>query len=225
MKIYKRYKFLREGLKSENGNLEWKIDKWNKAEGKLVMCSQGLHACKDPYDAFSYVQGEILALVECRGKHLTVGNKECWREQRVIKTYKWTKKDSLRLAIYSAELCLNIFEKMYPEDKRPREAIEAAKKVLFKDTAKNRSAADSTSSAAWSAESAARSAAWSAAWSAGSAAESAASSAAWSAGSAAESAASSAAWSAARSAADSTSSAAIKKIQKYFMKIVKEKMK
>ncbi len=212
MKIYKRWKFLRKGFKSENGNLKWKLNKWEKVDGELDMCQNGLHACKEPYDAFSYVQGEILAVVECRGEHLKDENKECWREQRVVKAYKWTKKDSLKLAIYSAELVLKNFEKEYPNDKRPREAIEAAKKVLFKDTAKNRSAAESAAWSAWSAaRSAARSArsAESAAWSARSA-----ESAAWSAWSAAESATWSA-WSAAWSAA-------IKKIQKYFKKIVKD---
>ena len=179
MKIYKRWKFLRTGLKSENGKMRWKIGKWEKVEGKLDMCRLGLHACKEPYDAFSYVQGEILALVECRGEHLTDKNKECWREQRVIKAFKWTKRDSLKLAIFSAELVLGNFEKDYPEDKRPREAIEAAKKVLFKDTKKNRSVAELAAGSAWSvaevaaelaAELAAKSAARSAAWSARSAA-------------------------------------------------------
>src|SRR3990167_5430488 len=197
--MIKRWKFLKKGMKYASGDQKWALNKWVKVDGELDMCNRGLHACKEPYEAFSYVQGEILAQVECKGEHLLDDNKECWREQRVIKTYRWTKKDSLRLAIFSSELCLKNYEKEYPEDKRPRDAIEAAKKVLFKDTAKNRSAAES---AAWSAGSAAESAAWSAARSAGLAARSAAWSAAWSAG-----------------------SAAVKKIQKYFMVIVKEKMK
>ena len=69
---------------------------------------------------------------------------------RIVEAYSWTKKDSVALAIFSAELCLKEFEKLYPDDKRPREAIEAARAVLLHDTAKNRSAAGS----AWSARSA-----------------------------------------------------------------------
>ena len=152
MKTIKRWKFLRKGMVSENGNQKWTLGEWVSVDGELDMCHHGLHASREPYDAFSYVPGEILALVECRGKHLKEENKECWQEQKVIKAYEWTKKDSLKLAIYSAELVLKNFEKEYPEDKRPREAIEAAKKVLFKDN-------QDTRSAAWSAaESAARSA-------------------------------------------------------------------
>ena len=149
-------------MRSKNGNQIWKLNKWVKVAGELDMCNRGLHACKEPYDAFSYVQGEILAQVECKGDHLSDDNKECWQEQRVIKTYRWTKKDSLRLAIFSAELCLKNFEKEYPEDKRPRDAIEAAKKVLFKDTVKNRSAAWSAAESAWSAARSAAESAWSA---------------------------------------------------------------
>ena len=36
----------------------------------------------------------------------------------------------IKYAIYAAEQVLNIFEKKYPDDKRPRLAIEAAKKYL-----------------------------------------------------------------------------------------------
>ena len=79
----------------------------------------------------------------------------------------------LAYAIYAAEQVLDNFEKKFPNDNRPRLAIEAAKKVLKRDTKKNRSAAESAARSAWSAWSAARSAesaAWSA-WSAWSAAE------------------------------------------------------
>src|ERR1019366_3169361 len=113
---------------------------------------------------------------------------------------KITQEQSVILACECAKRVLVHFEKEYPKDMRPREAIDAALLYVQKPTAKNKSAARSAAwSAARSAESAARSAAWSAesaAWSAAWSAESAARSAAWSA----ESAARSAAWSAARSA-------------------------
>ena len=104
------------------------------------------------------------------------------------------RKGRIRYAVYAAKQVLANFEKEYPDDKRPREAINAALRVLKNDTKENRQAAES---AAKYAESAARSAAESAAWYAASAAWSAAESAAWYAASAAESAARSAAESAA----------------------------
>ena len=38
----KRYKFLRTGLKSENGNFKWKIGQWYK-EDNIEMCERGFH--------------------------------------------------------------------------------------------------------------------------------------------------------------------------------------
>jgi hypothetical protein len=166
----KKYKFLRlKGKKivSNSGNQGWKIGEWVKCKEKLDMCNVGLHCSPTIYQAFSYVQGEVVAKVECRGKKIIQEDKECWEEMRIVEARKWDKKASVSLAIYSAQLVLKNYEKEYPGDMRPREAIEAAKKVLFHDTPKNRAAAWS----AWSAaRSAAESAAWSAAWSARSAA-------------------------------------------------------
>ena len=186
-----RYKFLREGLKSQSGGLPWKIGEWKKHKGQLSMCNSGLHCSKQPYDAFSYVQGEILAEVEVRGKHLADDNEECWEEMRMVKTWKWQKNDSVLFAIYAARLVLHIYEDKYPGDKRPREAIEAAEAYQKCPCEKH--------------ESAARSAAWSAAWSAASAAG----------------AAESAAWSAARSAAESAASAIINKCNKWMKNHIK----
>ena len=162
----KRWKFLRKGFKSNSGNTKWKVGEWSKPIKNLELCESGYHCSKEIYQAFSYVQGEILAKVECKGKHQSSKDKEVWETMRITKAYKWQKKDSVALSIYAAELCLDNFEKEYPEDKRPREAIEAAKNWLKNPTQKNKSAAES---AVWSAESAAwsaESAAWSAAGSA-----------------------------------------------------------
>ena len=49
-----------------------------------------------------------------------------------------TRPQYMAYAIFSAEKVLGIFEKKYPNDKRPRLAIEAAKVVLEKDTKENR---------------------------------------------------------------------------------------
>ncbi len=195
---------------------KFKLGVWHKHEGDIEICKSGFHASKNAIDAMGHVNCFWLAKVEVKGKHQIQDDKECWEYMRIIKWVKWTKKDSVAQAIYAAELVLDNYEKNYPNDLRPREAIEAAKKVLKNDTVKNRSAAWSARSAALSAAESAWSAAWSAAESAWSAAESAWS-AAWAAESAAESARSAAlsaesaeesARSAALSAAESARSAA-----------------
>ncbi len=135
------WKSLRAGMKSENGNHTWEIGKWYEIKEDLKMCSVGFHASARVIDSMQYVPMEVLAQVEVGGEHLEEPDKSCWQKMRVIKAWKWEKKDSVALAIFAAELTLDNFEKKYPDDKRPRLALEAAKKVLKSDTVENRSAA------------------------------------------------------------------------------------
>jgi hypothetical protein len=160
-KAKKLYKFLDEGLKSRHGNCTWKVGEW-KHEDKINICGSGFHASKTPLQAIGYVAGIILAEVEVKGESMLEDDKECWSDMRIKKAYQWTKEDSVAFAVYGAELVIENFEKVYPSDKRPREAIEAAKAYIKNPTEENRekgSAAWSAASAAWSAASAAESAA------------------------------------------------------------------
>ena len=154
----KLYKFLRTDLKSDSGNISWKIGEW-RHEDDLNICHHGFHGSKKILDALSYVKGEVLAVVEVKGKSIKQSDKECWSDMRVIHAYEWTKEESVRLAIFAAEQVIGIFEKKYPNDKRPREAIEAAKKYLENPS---EAAARAAWAAAWAAAAAAR-AAWAAA--------------------------------------------------------------
>lgn len=123
------WKFLLDGMTSSRGNCVWKIGEWKKEE-KAVKCSKGFHGSKKILDAFSYVPGSVLAKVEVRGLCDKEGDKQAWTEMRLVKAYRWKKEDSVKLAIYAAELVLDIFEKENPNDDRPRKAIEAAKEYL-----------------------------------------------------------------------------------------------
>jgi len=139
------YKFLKlknkQIISGYNEDFRWQIGNWYEAKGNLEMCQTGFHCSEKIYDAFQYVQGEILAEVVTDGKNLKQDDKQCWQKIKIVKAYSWTKKDSLKLAIFSAESVIDIYEKDYPDDDRPRKAIEAAKKVLQKDTKANRAAA------------------------------------------------------------------------------------
>jgi hypothetical protein len=205
---------------------------------------QGQDACEAGIEWFvAQKETDGLKIV----KKLIKENQLLWANWLIVRIM--SHKQRIAYAIYAAELVLAAYEKQYPDNPAPRNAIMAAKAVLKNNTATNRSAwsaaRSAARSAAESAESAAgsaagsaarsaaesaRSAAWSAAWSAASAARSAAESAAGSAArSAAESARSaaesarSAAWSAAWSAASAAESAAQIKILKYGIKILESK--
>ena len=204
------FKFVHSDLKSDSGDCQWEIGEWKEHTEKLELCKSGFHASKNAGDAFYgyWDLGERFFLVEYAGKILKGEDKLVAQKMRLIKEIDVN--ISRELAIFCAEYSLKNYEVEYPNDKRPREAIDAAKNYLKNPSKENldklnaaRSAAESAAeSAAWSAaESAARSAAWSAAWSA-------TESAAWSA---ARSATWSAAWSAAGSAA-----------RKYLKKLLKK---
>ena len=70
-------------------------------------------------------------------------------EEAIKKMTKgFSRKQNVKLAIYSAELVLPIFEKQYPKDNRPRKAIAAAKKCIESDTKENRIARAAAANAA-----------------------------------------------------------------------------
>ena len=58
------------------------------------------------------------------------------------------KEDKIRYAVFAAECVIDIYEKKHPDEHRPRKAIEAAKKVVEKDTKQNRYAAAAAADAA-----------------------------------------------------------------------------
>lgn len=152
MTITKKWKFLREGLKSDNGtNRDWTLKEW-RSENAISICNRGFHCSKTPLQAFGYVHGEILARVEVKGTHIDEDDKQCWSDMRIIEAYQWRKEDSVALAIYAAELVIGIYEERYPNDLRPRSAIEAAKAYLAEPTEEKRAAADAACAAAGAAD-------------------------------------------------------------------------
>ena len=58
-------------------------------------------------------------------------------------------KERVRFAVHAAEMVLNIFEEEYPEDKRPRQAIEAAKAWLENPCEETQQAAAAWADAAY----------------------------------------------------------------------------
>ena len=111
-------------------------------------------------------------------RKLVKAKKYDWANWYVTRIF--TKSQAVLYAIKCAEACLPRFEEQLPHDKRPRQAIKAAKNWLKNPTKKNMYAAESAARYADSAvESAARYAARSAKSAAESAAWCAAESAAW----------------------------------------------
>ena len=90
-----------------------------------------------------------------------------WANWLIVRTM--TRPQYLTYGIFAAEQVIEIFETQYPNDKRPRDAIKAAKAAFENDSAAAWDAAGAAAWAAWAATWAARAAAWAAAWAAGAA--------------------------------------------------------
>lgn len=144
------WKFLRAGLRSENGERVWKVGEWQRVTPPLEMCKRGFHCSPSILGALTYVSGEILAEVEGRGEHLKEGDKLCWEELRVLHAYHWTKVEKIQLYVYAAELALPLLEAHRPNDPRPRMAIAAARNWLDKEAPE--AAIGAEPEAAWEAE-------------------------------------------------------------------------
>ena len=177
-------------------------NEWLVHEGEVIMCTSGLHASEQPYDALQYAPGHILHRVELDDVIDTQDDKVVARRRKIVATidaaellHAFARKQAL--SVIHLWNCPAI-TKQYLEtgDVSMQYAAQNAARSAAQYAAQN--AARSAADAAWSA---AQYAAWSAARSAAQyAAQNAARSAAdaaWSAAGAAWSAAD-AAWSAIR---------------------------
>ena len=135
MKNKTLWKSLKADFETNHGAFPAKIGEWAKVDGPIKCCHKGFHASKRAVDAMRFVDCEIIALVEVRGESDHEKDKSAHAEMRILKAYKWTKRDSVELAIFAAEQVIEIYEKKYPKDDRPRKAIEAAKNWLKNPTA------------------------------------------------------------------------------------------
>ena len=188
---------------------------------------RGWGACKPGVDRFILKHKQSAELETVINGHIE-DNTLDWANWLIVR--KMTHKQQIRYAIFAAEQVLYLYEEKYPDDKRPRQAIEAAKAVLKKNNVKTREAARAAWAAveeatAWAAEAAAR-AALTAAEAAVEAAALTAARAAWAADEAAEAAARAAAEAAADEAAEAAARAAmIIKILEYGLKLIYKESK
>ena len=93
-------------------------------------------ACEDGMDWFDRF-GKSDSVLVMEG--LLSESKLDWANWLIVRLLN--RKDKIRYAIFAAEQVISLFEKKCPKDKRPRNAIDAAKAVLKKDTKETRAAA------------------------------------------------------------------------------------
>ena len=121
-----------------------KPGKWLPIVKTLEPCESGWHGCQSK-DLIDWINAQVWE-IETRGKVKRSDNKFCAEQIRFVR--KVLNEYDIRVfACDCADHVLHFFEDKYPNDKRPREAIEAGRKF----------AKGEISAAAWAA---ARVAAW-----------------------------------------------------------------
>jgi len=106
-------------------------------------------ACKGGIKYFEEEIKEPITARELIEKLLAAddGGKIWWANWLLVRLFG--REQAIAYSVFAAEQVLPIFEQEYPDDKRPREVIEAAKKVALNDNGENRKiAADAANAAA-----------------------------------------------------------------------------
>jgi len=189
------YKFLSTGgvapysgwqwpLPTKNEDGTWTPGEWTPAVDELIECERGYHVTGTA-DAIEWLGAEMYA-VESHPEAVFAqyDNKGAFTQCRLVRQIeRWDERTQRVFACDCAERALGIFERACPDDNRPRNVIETARRyargeaTLDELVAAGAAARAAAGAAAWAA---ARNAAWYAARAvARAAAEDAAEDAAW----------------------------------------------
>jgi len=175
------YKILSTDGTSPYQSFQWDLPKNGKpgkwmprVKGKLAECLRGYHVLKAG-QLSTWIVADALFEVEVKGKVVDFRNKCACHQARLTRHVETWNEMNLRLfAADCAEHVLPLFERRYPNDDRPRKAIEVARKFARGEVTGTER--DAAWAAAWAAAGdaawdAARDAVWAVAWAAAGAAE------------------------------------------------------
>jgi len=95
-------------------------------KGKLIACENGYHLCREG-DLIKWL-GPAIFEAEYRGERLDTGNKIVVRQARLLRRLNWDERIARHFACDCAEEVLHLYEQKYPDDLRPRQAIEVARR-------------------------------------------------------------------------------------------------
>jgi hypothetical protein len=137
--------------------------KWLPAVAAPKPCARGYHVVDIAHLPAHWGIAGVLYEAETRGKTVEDGDKLACESIRLVRRVgELTPGIAATFAADCAERVLGLFEAKFPDDDRPRKAIEAARACIADPTPENRAAAGAAGAAAWDA-------AWAAAGAAGAA--------------------------------------------------------
>lgn len=167
----KLYKFLRAGGEPTLGTGRWSTPvntqdgwtpgEWREVEGKLVACENALHGCREE-DLLGWISDELYLMEYAEPPEVHENNKVYGRKARLLSRVEtWDERTARLFACDCTERVLPIFERRFPDDPRPRQAIATARRY-----ADGEATADEVIAARDAAWAATRITTWDAAWAA-----------------------------------------------------------
>jgi hypothetical protein len=124
METIRCYRFVKDDLRSEHGEMSWTIGEWNRVDGKIVCCTNGIHAALTPRDSLRNVYGQRWFISEAKGDIVHQDSKFAAREMRLVEEIPKAVLQSF--ALWCARDSLRYYEDKYPEDSRMIDCIRAA---------------------------------------------------------------------------------------------------
>lgn len=152
----KHYKFLDEDNRGEYSGFDFteylpkngKPGKWLPKVAAIELCVSGYHACKKEH-VIEWMNAQMFE-VELRGDIFEGDEKDVSQQMRFVKKInKWNDKNAALAACDIAEIVVPIWNKHYPDDKRPQNAIDTARRFARGKATKEELAA--AWAAAWAA--------------------------------------------------------------------------
>ena len=121
------YKVLSPDLTSRNGGThQWHLGEWTPPVTSLEPCVSGYHVCQES-DLVEWL-GPVICEAEIGGQYVRAHNKTVATTARITRVLDtWNATTQRLFACDCAERVLALFEKAYPIDLRPRQAIETAR--------------------------------------------------------------------------------------------------
>jgi hypothetical protein len=144
------YKWLKPDRTTTYQGVKWpkRVGVWTPDETP-VMCTSGWHLATHEGIAEHARTGAVLWIAEGRGEFVAAGDKVAFSSTRLVSQVgTLTQIIAVQWAAECAKRVLRHYEDHHPEDKRPREAIQAALKWAKDPTETNHAASAAAASAA-----------------------------------------------------------------------------
>lgn len=168
-----------ENRSCHGGEMQWVPGEWQEVKGEIKPCANGIHMCRAT-DLVEWL-GPTIWRAEVEGEVVERNNKVVVRKARITERLEaWTEKSARLFACECARRVLPLYEAKYPQNKRPRIAIEVSERYA-NDRATDIELETARADAWVAARNAKRDAAWVVAWDAARAAWDAAGDVAWAA--------------------------------------------